>query len=177
MNMNFNEAAKRVNDTKFSVMVDGNIRVENAIIIYTNFAGNPTNLNPQGGKRTFGLCLNQEWADRLKDNWNVKVIELENGDRLYHTEIVVNDQSQYPPKLYTLTEFMGKKTMTELKPELYRKLDTDMIVSLDLEIHPYVHGRGGNPNATKGYLKNLWAQLQSVNDFGGKYAEYQMAEV
>ena len=124
MNMNFNEAAKRVNDTKFSVMVDGNIRVENAIIIYTNFAGNPTNLNPQGGKRTFGLCLNQEWADRLKDNWNVKVIELENGDRLYHTEIVVNDQSQYPPKLYTLTEFMGKKTMTELKPELYRKLDT-----------------------------------------------------
>lgn len=177
MNMNFNEAAKRVNDTKFSVMVDGNIRVENAIIIYTNFAGNPTNLNPQGGKRTFGLCLNQEWADRLKDNWNVKVIELENGDRLYHTEIVVNDQSQYPPKLYTLTEFMGKKTMTELKPELYRKLDTDMIVSLDLEIHPYVHGRGGNPNGTKGYLKNLWAQLQSVNDFGGKYAEYQMTEV
>ena len=104
------------------------------------------------------------------------MIELENGDRLYHTEIVVNDQSQYPPKLYTLTEFMGRKTMTELKPELYKKLDTDMIVSLDLEIHPYVHGRGGNPNATKGYLKSLWAQLQSVNDFGGKYADYQMVE-
>lgn len=175
--MSYTDVARKVNETVITRMVDGNIRVENAIIIYTNFAGNPTNLNPQGGKRTFGLCLNQEWADRLKDNWNVKVIELENGDRLYHTEIVVNDQSQYPPKLYTLTEFMGKKTMTELKPELYRKLDTDMIVSLDLEIHPYVHGRGGNPNATKGYLKNLWAQLQSVNDFGGKYAEYQMAEV
>ena len=176
MNMNFNEAAKKVNESIFSAMVDGNIRVENAVVIYTNFAGNPTDLNPQGGKRTFGLCLNQEWADRLRDNWNVKVIELDNGERLYHTEIVVNDQSQYPPKLYLLSEFMGRKTMTLLQPEMYRKLDSDMIVSLDLEIHPYVHGRGGNPNATKGYLKNLWASLQSVNDFGGKYAEYQMTE-
>lgn len=176
MNINFNEAAKRVNDSKFSMMVDGNIRVENAIVIYTNFRGAPTNLNPAGGKRTFSLCLNQEWADRLKDNWNVKMIELDNGERLYHTEIVVNDQSQYPPKLYLLSDFMGTKTMTLLQPELYKKLDSDMIVNLDLEIHPFVHGRGGNPNATKGYLKNLWAQLQSVNDFGGKYADYQMTE-
>lgn len=176
MNMNFNEAVKRVNNSIFSVMVDGNIRVENAVIIYTNFRGAPTNLNPQGGKRTFSLCLNQEWADKLKDNWNVKVIELDSGERLYHTEIVVNDQSAYPPKLYLLSEFMGNKTMTLLQPELYKKLDSDMIVTLDLEIHPFVHGRGGNPNATKGYLKNLWATLQSVNDFGGKYADYQMAQ-
>lgn len=176
MNINFNEAAKKVNNSVFTSMVDGNIRVENAVVIYTNFAGAPTNLNPQGGKRTFSLCLNQEWADMLKDNWNVKVIELDNGERLYHTEIVVNDQSQYPPRLYLLSEFMGNKTMTLLQPDLYRKLDTDMITSLDLEIHPFVHGRGGNPNATKGYLKNLWASLQSVNDFGGKYAEYRMAE-
>lgn len=176
MNMNFNEAAKKVNESKFSVMMDGNIRVENAVVIYTNFRGAPTDLNPQGGKRTFGLCLNQEWADRLKDNWNVKVIELDNGERLYHTEIVVNDKSTYPPKLYLLSEFMGNKTMTLLPPDLYKKLDTDLIVSLDLDIHPYVHGRGGNPNATKGYLKNLWASLQSVNDFGGKYADYQMTE-
>lgn len=176
MNMSFTEAAKKVNNSIFSVMVDGNIRVENAVVIFTNFRGAPTNLNPQGGKRTFGLVLNQEWADRLKDNWNVKVIELENGERLYHTEIVVNDQSTYPPKLYLLSEFMGKKTMTLLQPDLYKKLDSDMIVTLDLEIHPFVHGRGGNPNATKGYLKNLWATLQSVNDFGGKYAEYAVAE-
>lgn len=176
MNISFNDAAKKVNSSVFSTMVDGNIRVENAVVIFTNFGGNPTNLNPQGGKRTFGLCLNQEWADKLKDNWNVKVIELDDGERLYHTEIVVNDESQYPPKLYLLSEFMGKKTMTLLDPKLYKKLDSDMIISLDLEIHPYVHGRGGNPNATKGYLKNLWAQLQSVNDFGGKYADYQMQE-
>ncbi len=176
MNISFNEAAKRVNDSVFSVMVDGNIRVENAVIIFTNFRGAPTDLNPQGGKRTFSLCLTQEWADRLKDNWNVKVIELNDGERLYHTEIVVNDKSTYPPKLYLLSEFMGNKTMTLLQPELYGKLDSDLITTLDLEIHPYVHGRGGNPNGTKGYLKNLWACLQSVNDFGGKYAEYQMQQ-
>jgi hypothetical protein len=156
-------------------MVDGNLRVENGVLMFRNFSGNPTNFNPQGGKRTFSLCLPREWADILRqDGWNVKERSLEDGEVIYHTEIVVNENSQYPPRLYLLSEFMGKKTMTLLQPDQYRKLDQDMIVSVDLEIHPFEHGRG-IAGAKKGYLKNLWATLQSVNDFGGKYAGYEMA--
>lgn len=173
--MSYIDTAKKVNDTVVTRMVDGNLRIENAIIIFRNFSGAPTNFNPQGGKRTFSLCLPKDWADILKaDGWNVKERVLDDGETLYHTEIVVNENSNYPPHLYLLSEYMGKKTLTLLPPELYRKLDQDMILGLDLEIHPFEHGRGG-AGAKKGYLKNLWATLQSVNDFGGKYAGYEMA--
>jgi hypothetical protein len=173
--MSYIDTARKVNDTVITRMVDGNIRVENAVLMFRNFSGNPTNFNPQGGKRTFSLCLPKEWADILKqDLWNVKERQLDDGEVIYHTEIVVNENSQYPPHLYLLSEFMGKKAMTLLQPEQYKKLDQDMIVGLDLEIHPFEHGRG-TPGSKKGYLKNLWATLQSVNDFGGKYADYEMA--
>lgn len=173
--MSYTDVARKANDTVITRMVDGNLRVENAVLMFRNFGGNPTNLNPQGGKRTFNLCLPKEWADILKaDLWNVKERQLDDGEAIYHTEIVVNENSQYPPHLYLLSEYMGKKTLTLLQPDQYRKLDQDMIVSLDMEIHPFEHGRGG-PGTKKGYLKNLWATLQSVNDFGGKYAGYEMA--
>lgn len=172
--MSYVNVAQKVNDTVFTRMVDGNLRVENAAVIFRNFSGAPTNFNPQGGKRTFSLCLNKEWADILKqDGWNVKERQIDDGEVIYHTEIVVNENSQYPPHLYLLSEFMGKKTLTLLQPDQYRKLDQDMIVNLDMEIHPFEHGRG-TAGSKKGYLKNLWATLQSVNDFGGKYAGYEM---
>jgi len=173
--MSYTDVARKANESVITRMVDGNLRVENAVVIFRNFGGNPTNFNPQGGKRTFSLCLPKEWADILKqDGWNVKERQFDEGETIYHTEIVVNENSQYPPKLYLLSEFMGKKTMTMLQPEQYKKLDQDMIVNMDLEIHPFEHGRGV-AGSKKGYLKNLWATLQSVNDFGGKYAGYEMA--
>ena len=174
--MNYIEAAKAVNNTTFSVMADGNIRVDNAIIIFKNFAGKPTNLNPAGGKRTFNLVVTPEMGERLRaQGWNIKQRELDSGDILYYTEIVVNDQSAYPPKLFKLSEFMGQKSMTPLKPEHYYKLDQDNLTNVDLEIHPYTHNRGFQ-GATKGYLKSLWASIESINDFGGKYAAYQLVE-
>lgn len=173
--MSYTDTAKKVNDTVITKMVDGNLRVENAVVIYRNFSGAPTNFNPQGGKRTFCLCLPNQWAEILKqEGWNIKERQFEDGDVLQYTEIVVNENSTYPPHLYLISEFMGKKTLNLLPPELYKKLDQDMIVGLDMEIHPFEHGRGV-AGAKKGYLKNLWATLQSVNDFGGKYAGYEMA--
>jgi hypothetical protein len=173
--MSYVNVAQKANETVITRMVDGNLRVENAAVIFRNFSGAPTNFNPQGGKRTFSLCLPKEWADILRaDGWNVKERQIDDGETIYHTEIVVNENSQYPPHLYLLSEFMGKKTLTLLQPEQYKKLDQDMIVNMDLEIHPFEHGRGV-AGSKKGYLKNLWATLQSVNDFGGKYAGYEMA--
>ena len=173
--MSYISTAERVRESKFSKMIDGNLRVENAVIMFRNFSGNPTNLNPQGGKRTFSLCLSKEWADILRsEGWNVKEREVDDGEVIYHTEIVVNEQSKYPPTLYLLSEFMGQKTLTLLKPEQFKKLDQEIIVNLDIEIHPFEHGRGA-PGSKKGYLKGLWATLRSVNDFGGKYAGYEVS--
>lgn len=172
--MSYTDIAKKVNESNISRMVDGNLRIENAVVIFKNFTGAPTQFNPAGGKRTFSVCLTKEWADILiADGWNVRVRELEEGDRIYHTEIVVNENSTYPPHLYMVIEFNGEKKLVMLKPDQYRKLDQDMIVNIDLEIHPFEHGRGV-AGAKKGYLKNLWATLQPVNDFNGKYAGYEV---
>ena len=67
--MSYTEVARKTNNTVITRMVDGNIRVENAVLMFRNFSGNPTNFNPQGGKRTFSLCLPKEWAARRWKEW------------------------------------------------------------------------------------------------------------
>ena len=173
--MSYIDTAKKVNESSITRMVDGNLRVEHAVVMFRNFGGNPTTFNPAGGKRTFSLCLPADWAQILQaDGWNVKQRILDEGEVIYHTEIVINENSKFPPHLYLISEFNGKKALTLLQPDRYRKLDQDMIMDLDLEIHPFEHGRG-TPGSKKGYLKNAWATLQSVNDFGGKYAGLEVA--
>lgn len=173
--MRYIDAANKVNETIINRMKDGNLRVENAVILFNNFSGAPTDLNPNGGKRTFNMCVPKNWADALRaDGWNIKTKVLEEGTELYHTEIVVNENCAFPPHLYMVTEYMGKKSLTLLPPEQYKKLDQDDIITVDVEIHPYEHGRGA-AGSKKGYLKNLWATLQSVNDFGGKYSGYELS--
>ena len=64
-------------ESKFDLLINGNLNVENAVMIYKNFSGKPTRVNPAGGKRTFSLALNKEFAERLSDmGWNVKVKEV-----------------------------------------------------------------------------------------------------
>mgnify|MGYP007012496653 CR=1 FL=1 len=174
--MNYTTAMKAVNNSKFTFLADGNLRVDNAAIMFKNFSGKPTNLNPAGGKRTFALVLTKEFGDILKGKgWNVKDRTLDDGETIYYTEIVVNDQSTYPPRIYKLSEFMGNKSMVLMNPDQYFKLDQDNLVNIDMDIHPYTHNRGFD-GATKGYLKNMWASVESINDFGGKYAAYQLVE-
>ena len=45
--MSYTDVARKANDTIITRMVDGNLRVENAVVLFRNFSGNPTNFNPQ----------------------------------------------------------------------------------------------------------------------------------
>ena len=76
--MNYIDTIKHVNtESKFELLINGNLNVERAAMIYKNFSGKPTKVNPAGGKRTFSLVLNEEYAERLFDQgWNVKVKEV-----------------------------------------------------------------------------------------------------
>ena len=187
--------------SKYQLLVNGNLNVEDAAIIYKNFSGKPTIVNPSGGKRTFSLALNKEFGARLSEmGWNVKVKEvrdqLEEGEKtrtvnwpeyestyatefdhaLIYTEIVANENSEYPPKIYRVSEFNGEKTMSLIPPEQWGRLDDFELTGIDLVVHPYTHGRSiANPNAKKGYLKSMYAVTTPVDDgFGGKYADYRM---
>lgn len=200
--MNYIDTIKHANtESKFELLINGNLNVENAAMIYKNFSGKPTRVNPQGGKRTFSLALNKEYAERLSDmGWNVKVKEvrdqLEEGETtrtvgwddyvanyatefdhaLIYTEIVVNENSEYPPKIYKVSEFNGEKTMALVPPEQWYRMDESELMNVDVSIHPYTHGRSlANPDAKKGYLKSMYAMAIPVNEFGGKYADYRIA--
>ncbi len=200
--MNYIDSIKHANTvSKFELLINGNLNVENAAMIYKNFTGKPTRVNPAGGKRTFSLILSSEFAERLNEmGWNVKVKEvrdqLEEGETtrtvswndyvnmyrndfdhaLIYTEIVVNENSEYPPKIYKVSEFNGEKTMALLPAEQWYRLDESELMGVDISIHPYTHGRSlANPDAKKGYLKTMYAQAVPVNEFGGKYADYRIA--
>ena len=200
--MNYIDTIKHANtESKFELLINGNLNVENAAMIYKNFSGKPTRVNPQGGKRTFSLALNKEFAERLSDmGWNVKVKEvrdqLEEGETtrtvnfddyvrnyatefdhaLIYTEIVVNENSEYPPKIYKVSEFNGEKTMVLVPADQWYRMDESELSNIDVSIHPYTHGRSiANPDAKKGYLKTLYATAAPVDPFGGKYAEYRLA--
>lgn len=199
--MNYVDTIKYANtESKFELLINGNLNVERAAMIYKNFSGKPTRVNPAGGKRTFSLVLNKEFAEKLDAaGWNIKVKEvrdqLEEGETtqtvswqdyitnyektfdhaLIYTEIVVNENSEYPPKIYKVSEFNGEKTMALVPPEQWYRMDESELTNIDVAIHPYTHGRSiANPNAKKGYLKSMYAMTVPV-DFGGKYAEYRLA--
>lgn len=199
--MNYIDAIKYAeNESKYELLINGNLNVESAAVIYKNFSGKPTMVNPAGGKRTFSLVLSREYAEKLNSmGWNVKVKEVRDqvveGERtrtvglneylasyqndfdhaLMYTEIVVNENSEYPPKIYKVSEFNGEKTMAMVPPDQWYRLDESELSNLDISIHPYTHGRSlANPDAKKGYLKTMYAMAVPVNDFGGKYAGYNV---
>lgn len=186
--MNYADLARKANmESKYEFLSNGNLNVEHAAIMYKNFGGKPTKFNPIGGKRTFDLCVSKDIADTLKANhWNVKAEDIDGSDdKLYHTEIVVNENGNPPPCIYKTSEFNGKKTKVIMRPEYWCRIDGmkddgsagDNITNVDVMVHPYLHGRNSaDPDAKKGYLSTMFASIASVNVFGGKYDEYEEVE-
>ena len=164
------------NGANYSFLNNGDLVVEGGAIIYRNFAGQPTKFNPQGGKRTFALVLTQPIADELVERgWNVKhrPPRDEEEDDMYWTEVVVNMDSEFPPRVNLVTRYGDKENMTPLYADNIGLLDTSILTNIDLVIHPYAHGRTNAAGATvKGYLKTLYATSEPVVDFGGKYNRF-----
>lgn len=164
------EAAK----SKFVWLENGDLSVEGAVIMYRNFEGRPTQFNAKGGKRTFNVVLSEPVANELKElGWNIreKAPRDVDEDWLYTTEIVINTESKFPPKVFLCSDRNGHKRMSQLEPETLKILDTGEFSNIDLIIHPYQHARDAKYQY-KGYLKTLYAMQSENVDFAGKYANY-----
>ena len=98
-----------------------NISLENARIIFRNFSGSPDKYNKNGGKRTFSLVLDEDFAQKLmEDGWNVKPLKSRDPEDppRYHMSVEAS-YKLYPPRIYLISG----KHKTEL--------DEDTIGSLD----------------------------------------------
>lgn len=148
------------------------IIVENAAIVFRNFSGAPTQLNPEGGKRSFCLVVTEEVANTLRDaGWNVKfrAPRDENEDGYFYTQVNVNMDSKYPPRVVLISTYNGNRVKRELKGNEVQRLDKLRLEGVDLCVHPYEHGRPG-PYKVKGYLSEMAAtQAEERSFFGGKY--------
>lgn len=169
--------ASRAKDSIFGRDERGNLTVENAVIFWTNFKGEPTKFNPQGGKRTFNVAIPEQVAmDLREEGWNIKERPPydEDDDILYYTECVLNMRSQFIPRVYLCTEWNGRKSMRRLYDDNVGELDGMRYENVDLVIHPHEHEVGAF--RFKGYCNTIVVKQAKSELFGGKYNDYNLDE-
>ena len=169
---------EQVRESRFGLTDDGELVVEHAAIMFTNFSGKPTKFNQEGGRRTFELVLSERVAIALiGDGWNVKTIKGKHDDdpTLYVTEIVVRPAGRL--SIFLCEEIGGKKYRWKVKNDEIGRLDDYQYSDVALLIQPYVHGRENSAGSKiKGYLRQ--ANFVKVNEdfFKDQFADYCYGE-
>ena len=113
----------------------GILQIDDARIIYRNFAGAASKFNREGDRNFSIVIPDQEMADALvNEGWNVKIkAPREDGDVPFMTlpvKVKFNDRG---PNVYLQT---GNR-MNRLDEDSIACLDQIDIVSVDLDVRPY----------------------------------------
>lgn len=145
-----------------------NLTIENARIVFRNFAGKEKQFNP-AGSRNFSVIIDDgAWAQQLKnDGWNVKPLKQRNpGDPIEYAIPVAVRFDNIPPKIVMITSH----GQTVLDENTVGMLDIAELRSVDLILSPSkweVRGATG----IKAYLKTMYATIEE-NELDKKYGAY-----
>lgn len=146
------------------------LMIEDAKILFTNFAGSPTRYNSEGGKREFSVALPLNLVEDLeKDGWNVKYRKDADGEfdpeRPY---LGVKVSYKFRAPAIWLVTGGRKQLMTE---DTVGTLDNITIKTTDVVIHPSVYDVRGQQGISA-YVKELYVVMDDESaSFASKYAD------
>lgn len=146
------------------------LMIENAKILFTNFAGSPTRYNSEGGKREFSVALPLNLVEDLeRDGWNVKFRK--NADGEFDPErpyLGVKVSYKFRAPAIWLITGGRKQLMTE---DTVGTLDNITIKTADVVIHPSVYDVRGQQGISA-YVKELYVVMDDESaSFASKYAD------
>ena len=160
---------------KINVASRGVVQIDNARIIYRNFAGAPSKFNREGDRNFAVVIEDQDIAEALTEKgWNVKIKPpREEGDEPFMflpVKVKFNDRG---PRVYLQNSLGGRNRVT-LDEDTVGILDNVDITNVDLDIRPYDWDVQGKTGRTA-YLQSICV-TQEVDRFLDRYAEQESPE-
>lgn len=147
--------------------------IENARLIFKNFAGNATPFNREGARNFCVILEDQDVVDAMiEDGWNIKFLKARDEDDqdTAYVQVTVNFKN-VPPEVYSIIERRnGQKKKTQLNEDTIDSLDEVYITNVDLMLRPYhwsVQGKDG----VKAYLKKMYVTIDP-DILADKYADF-----
>lgn len=146
------------------------LMIEDAKLLFTNFAGSPTRYNSEGGKREFSVALPLNLVeDLVRDGWNVKYRK--NADGEFDPErpyLGVKVSYKFrAPAIWLITG--GRKQL--ITEDTVGTLDNITIKTADVVIHPSVYDVRGQQGISA-YVKELYVVMDDESaSFASKYAD------
>lgn len=131
------------------------VLMEDARIIFRNFAGKEGQFNREGD-RNFCVTLDSDVATRMEaDGWNIKYLKArEEGDeRQAYIQVSVGYKNR-PPRVVMITS----RGRTDVPEELIEILDWADLRTVDLILNPY-HWNVSGKSGIKAYLKSIFVTI------------------